>query len=289
MSSRILPLVLALATAAAPCAAQRRASADLSSARLSAAPSASLAPDPAPRQLASPAAARNHSPALGALGGALVGGAMTWLISQVAWNDWDASDNADFSSRRMVLTAGGSALGAIGGALLAHRSGGHAVGRGGAFNAQVITQAEIRQSRAVNAYDVVHALRPHWLRETVVTSHPALNPDPTAGAGGAARTPADQGRAIPSTPQPTEETEPAGARAEEMSNPGARRGVRVYVERNLVGDVNALRDIEVSTITSIEFLDTATAAYRLGMGNPSGAIVVHITPTGPPVQIRERP
>jgi hypothetical protein len=28
-------------------------------------------------------------------------------------------------------------------------------------------------------------------------------------------------------------------------------------------------------VTSLEFLDTAAATYRLGPGNPSGAIVVH--------------
>ena len=52
-------------------------------------------------------------------------------------------------------------------------------------------------------------------------------------------------------------------------------GVRVYVERGFVGDIFSLRQMTVSEVTSLEFLDTAAATYRLGMGNPSGAIVVH--------------
>ena len=281
MTSRVLPLALVLATVAAPCAAQRTP-ADLTSARL-AAPASAFASDAQPGQLRSPGvAARNRSPVLGALGGALVGGALTFLVSQVAWNDWDTADNADFSSRRMTLTLGGTALGALGGALLSHRSSSHAAGANGGFSMQVIAPPEIRQSTAVNAYDLVQALRPAWLRGTVVTSHPALNPNPTATAR-VARSPDGK---LP--PMPTTEAADPARRSEDSANPDARRGVRVYVERSLRGDVNSLRDIDVSTITSIEFLDTAAAGYRLGPGNPSGAIVVHITDTPAPQRVHTR-
>ncbi|HKP76058.1 MAG TPA: hypothetical protein VJT67_10980, partial [Longimicrobiaceae bacterium] len=86
-------------------------------------------------------------------------------------------------------------------------------------------------------------------------------------------------------PMPTTEAGNPAARSEDAANPDARSGVRVYVERSLRGDVNSLREIEVSTITSIEFLDTAAAGYRLGPGNPSGAIVVHITTTPAPQRV----
>jgi len=277
MTSRILSLALLAATVAAPCAAQRTAE-DLSSARL-AAPSTAFASDAQPMQLRSPGtAARNRSPVLGALGGALVGGALTFLVSQVAWNDWDSSSNTDFSSRRMTLTLGGTALGALGGALLSHRSS-HRAGASPGFSMQLITPAEIRQSPTVNAYDLVQALRPAWLRGTVVSGHPALNPNPTAGAR-VVRSPDGK---LP--PMPTTEAADPARRSEDAANPDARQGVRVYVERSLRGDVNALREIEVSTITSIEFLDTAAAGYRLGPGNPSGAIVVHITDTPVPQRV----
>jgi hypothetical protein len=52
-------------------------------------------------------------------------------------------------------------------------------------------------------------------------------------------------------------------------------GIRVYVERGYVGDIWSLRQIPVADVTSLEFLDTATATYRLGQGNSMGAIVVH--------------
>ena len=52
-------------------------------------------------------------------------------------------------------------------------------------------------------------------------------------------------------------------------------GIRVYVERGYVGDLNALRQIATTEVTSVEFMDAATATYRLGQGNPLGAIVVH--------------
>jgi len=285
MKHALLPAVLACAIVAAPCGAQR-ASADLASARLAAAstgPRAEYAQTAAPSATRSPAAPRSHSPVLGAVGGALVGGAMTFLVTQLAWSDWDASHNAEFNGSRPLVIAGGSALGALGGALLAHRSPRQRPLAAGASASdmrwQLISPAEIHQSTAVNAYDLVESLRPQWLRPRLVTSHPALDANPTARSGAAPRDHGSTGWSSPERPQPKSETESRADRAEQESNPDARRGVRVYVERNLLGDVSALRDILVNTVTSIEFLDTAAASYRLGQGNPSGAIVVHIATT----------
>ena len=279
MKLRLVGIVLAFA-AATPCGAQR-ANLDLAFARLAAplpAPTARLARSDALPAAWSPASSHGHSPALGAVGGALVGGAMSYLASQLVWNDWGSSADADFSGRRMAVTAGGSALGALGGALLAHRTprarthGAGAAGPG----SQLIAPAEIRASRAVNVYDLVEAVRPQWLRAQLVTSHPALDPNPTSHGGGAPGSPPGSSPS-PQSPQPTTEFESPAARAEQMGNPDARRGVRVYMERSLLGDVNTLRDIPTNAVTSIEFLDTAAAAYRLGPGSPSGAIVLHIT------------
>ena len=249
-----------------------RARADLTSARLAAASPRADAAALALPAAASPATARDRSPVLGALGGALVGGAFSYLVSQLAWNkDWDSGGNAE-NGRRMAVMAGGGALGALGGALLSHRTPGEARTRAGAadFADAAITTGDIRNSTAVNAYELVQALRPQWLRVRVATSHPSLDPNPTTRVGGAPAG-AEQG------PMPTTPVEDPNLRANDESRPDARRGVRVFVERSLRGDVNTLRDILTSQVTSIEFLDTAQAAYRLGLGNPSGAIVVHIS------------
>jgi hypothetical protein len=284
MKHAFLPALLACVAVAAPCGAQR-ASMDLASATLAAsssAPGAEHARLAAPSATRSPAAARGHSPVLGAFGGALVGGAMSYLVSQLAWNDFDSKDNADLSGRRRVVIAGGSALGALGGALLSHRSPRQRVLAPGAtaadLRSQLISPAEVRGSTAVNVYELVESLRPQWLRPRQANTRAELDPNPTTRA----QAPRDRASApgqwpTSERPQPKAETESRAERAEQESNPDARGGVRVYVERSLVGNVNALREILTSTVTSIEFLDTAAAGYRLGPGNPAGAIVVHIT------------
>jgi hypothetical protein len=104
-------------------------------------------------------------------------------------------------------------------------------GRPLANSNSVITEDEVRASTASNLYEMLQALRPHWLRNRGPTGNTDVNLD--------------------------------------------QQGVRVYVERGLVGDLNALRQITTREVTTVEFLDAAAATYRLGQGNPSGAIVVH--------------
>jgi hypothetical protein len=95
----------------------------------------------------------------------------------------------------------------------------------------LLSEEEVRASTATNLYELLQALRPHWLRGR--------------GAAGPTDVNVDQ------------------------------QGVRVYVERGLVGDLSALRQINPREVTTVEFLDAGTATYRLGDGNPAGAIVVH--------------
>jgi hypothetical protein len=242
MTKRVLPLILLAAALAAPAAAQRRAAPDAGAARLDAAPPAAVAPTPR----GSRAGARPSLVTV--LGGALIGAGAGYLTSQVAWSDWDKSSNSEFRSRRLSFTLGGSAVGALTGLLVGRRlHAGAAVpatvpGRP-ATGSSVITEEEVRASTAANVYQLVQALRPMWLRRD--------------GASG---------RTIPSTDPEAPAT---------VSSPVADAGVRVYVERGFVGDIFSLRQIPVAEVTSVEFLDAAAATYRLGPGNPSGAIVVH--------------
>jgi hypothetical protein len=250
MKLRALALVLSAAVVTAPAAAQRVVPAP--SARLETA-FAVAAPAPAPLTATGSAvtgqrASSGSRAALHLLGGALIGAGAGFLTSQVAWSDWDKTSNSEFKSRRLGFTLGGSALGAITGLVLGRHSAVAGSYTGPAPTAQVnpntlITEEEVRASTAQNLYQLIQELRPSWLRRGGVTGHTVPNPDPEA--------------------QPT-----AQSAADDT-------GLKVYVERGYVGDVWSLREIPVTQVSSLEFLDTAAATYRLGQGNPSGAIVVH--------------
>jgi hypothetical protein len=176
----------------------------------------------------------------------------------VAWSDWDKSSNSEFKSRRLSFTLGGSALGAITGLVLGGRMSGEnpALPAGRvplASSSSVITEEEVRASTAQSLYQLVQELRPLWLRREGASGH--TNPIPVVESP-----PSDR---------------PAASSAPPVSSANDDPGVRVYVERGFVGDIFSLRQIAVADVTSLEFLDVATATYRLGQGNTSGAIVVH--------------
>lgn len=251
MKQRVLSfLVLATAATAGPSAAQRRVEpATVVRLEASALPAPSAATTLFPAEHARARRASASHALVGMLGGAVLGAGAGYLTSQVAWSDWDKSSNSEFKSRRLGFTLGGGAVGALSGLILGGRSSGGAmapvgVPRGPMINrVSVITEEEVRASRAVNAFQLVQALRPHWLHRD----------------GGTGRT---------RTPEPNDTTF-------EVLSTSDDPGVKVYLERGLVGDIFSLREIAVNDVTSLEFLDTATATYRLGQGNSAGAIVVH--------------
>ena len=256
MNLRVLAILL-LAAAATPAAAQRRAA---PAARLETGPAAAAAaPALAPEASRGRGSASKGRAALNVLGGALLGAGAGFLTSQVAWSDWDKSSNSEFKSRRLGFTVGGSALGALTGLVLGRHSEGTDAYRGRVAAAPtsrtaVITEEEVRASTAENVYQLVQALRPMWLRRGGVSGH--TNPAPAA-------------------PESTPSETPGAAPAMPVSSASDDAGIRVYVERGYVGDIWSLRQIPVADVTSLEFLDTATATYRLGQGNSMGAIVVH--------------
>ena len=49
---------------------------------------------------------------------------------------------------------------------------------------------------------------------------------------------------------------------------------RVYLDRQLYGDIESLKSLDVGSIRTIRYYNTAEAASRFGLGNPSGAIEV---------------
>jgi len=259
MTPRALSFLL-LAVAAAPATAQRRTDA-AAPARLEAAPlpaASGAAPAlPVAGARVRRSASRNGS-AVAVLGGAVIGAGVGFLASQVAWSDWDKSSDSEFKSRRLSLTLGGSALGALTGLVLGGKmDGGNPAMPTGrvplASRTSVITEEEVRASTALSVYQLVQELRPLWLRREGASGH--TNP-------------------VPVTEGPPSDHPSAGTAAP-VSSTNDDPGVRVYVERGFVGDIFSLRQLAVADVTSLEFLDVATATYRLGQGNTSGAIVVH--------------
>jgi hypothetical protein len=49
---------------------------------------------------------------------------------------------------------------------------------------------------------------------------------------------------------------------------------RVYLDRQLYGDIEQLKNLDVGSIRSIRYYNTAEAASKFGLGNASGAIEV---------------
>lgn len=107
----------------------------------------------------------------------------------------------------------------------------------------VITSDEIRGSSANNAYDVVSHLRPQFLRGhgTIVTGGMTSRND--AGS--------TQAGQLAGTVQ-----------------------IAVYLDDTAIGTVDALKQIEVSSIEEIRYYNASDATTKWGTGNSAGAIQV---------------
>ena len=238
MTARVLLLLLlAGGTTAAPLAAQRRAAAPVHFARVETG---------APAELSAAAfgerrsrAATTRRSVLTMLGGAVIGAGAGYLTSQVAWSDWDKSSNSEFKSRRLNFTLGGGAVGALTGLLVGHQMGSGAAQPG---TPGAVRTPEPRRGTLLSEEEVRGSTA-----TTVYELLQALRPQWLRVRGDNAH---------------------GDVNVETV-------GIRVYVERGFVGGIDALRQISTAEVTSVEFLDAATATYRLGQGNPLGAIVVH--------------
>ena len=111
-------------------------------------------------------------------------------------------------------------------------------------DAEFITMAEIDAQDFRTAYDVVQRLRPTWLTKR-------------------ASTPTRIGVRVDAS---------GGVQTE------AGSGIVVYLDNTRLGGVDALRDITVGGVGSIQYMDAAKATASLpgiGSSSVSGAIVVH--------------
>jgi hypothetical protein len=250
---RTLFVALALAGSAAPLGAQSHARAASAADPRLAAPAALVAE--AAYTLPAPRARRGRAltPAMSALGGAVLGGWVGYIASQVSRSDWDKEEDGEFRTYRLSFTGGGAALGAMAGLLLRRAANERTVGPvavrapedPGARGGETITQEEVSGSAARNAAELIQSLRPLWLqgRGTNTFSEGTRGESSGDGAGATVRV----------TQQGT----------------GA---IKVYLDNAFLGDVGTLRQIGLGAFAQVRFHDPAAATYRWGAGHSSGAI-----------------
>ena len=113
-------------------------------------------------------------------------------------------------------------------------------------NSNQIVREELQGAQAANAYELIQALRPQWLREK---GHETIR---------------------------TQQAErPNGRGRIEVATTADEPGIIVYINDSRFGDVDSLRDIPVTGLGSLEFISPAKATMRWGSGHTKGAIVVH--------------
>ncbi len=204
----------------------------------------SAAPAPAAQAQADPGPpGRSVLHVLGyALGGAVVGSWAGYVTSQVTWSDWQDTDGR--SGYRLRYAAGGAALGLVAGLVLGTRPTGVAptVPLGPPRLApplpnRSITENEIRRSSARSVTELIRSLRPQWLRSR---GRDVLQVD-SLHVG---------------------------------QDPLAAQGVRVYLNGNLLGGLDAMDEVAVDALTGVSFLEGNAALLRFGAGNKDGAILL---------------
>ena len=113
-------------------------------------------------------------------------------------------------------------------------------------NSNQIVREELQAASAANAYELVQALRPQWLREK---DHQTIRTQQVLRPG-------LQGSTV-------------------IGTAGDEPEILVYINDSRFGSVDALHDIPISGLASLEFISPAKATLRWGAGHTKGVIVVH--------------
>lgn len=191
---------------------------------------------------------RSSSPALGSqllrvVGGAAVGAWVGFMASQVAVGDWEDDPNI----QRGNWAVGGAALGVTlgltipGGRTPPARASGARAERP---DRDVLTAEQIEETRGGNLYTVIQALRPEWLRTRGTGSMRETARGSASGRG--------------------------GIQIEQPAIPT----IRAYLDDSVLGDADALRNVDPGLVGEVRFLSPAEATHRFGAGHIHGAILV---------------
>jgi hypothetical protein len=182
-----------------------------------------------------------------ALGGAVVGAGLGFLVSQVVRGDWEDQGDHRRVDRSLWATVGGSVGFAVAFTFPLSREQGRSLG-GLPSGRYHIGAGELLAHGVTNAYQAVTLLRPEW---TLIRGEQSLarGLDPVIISG--------RGEIVSGTPLPSEAST-----------------IQVYVDDLNIGGIENLRSVEVSLIRDIYFFDTAKATARWGGRNPHGAILI---------------
>ena len=184
------------------------------------------------------------------VGGAVVGGWVGFVGSQVTLSDWEKETNGSFSSERRAWVAGGMVVGILGSRLIGGTS---APGRPvmevrrPASSRNVLTREQIEGSGASNVYDLVLTERKEWVVPRGTNSFQ----ESARGSGGG-----------------------MGPAARLSSTPG-QAAVVVYLDDVRLGEIERMREIMINDIMEIRFIEPQEAAYRYGSGHSHG--VIHLS------------
>lgn len=183
------------------------------------------------------------------VGGAIVGGWVGYVGSQVALSDWEKETNGSFTEQRSAWVAGGMLMGLLGSRLIggttAPRSGVDVLRptRGGR---NVITREDILASGAQSVFDLVTTLRREWL---ITRGTNSFGESPRGSGGG------------------------MGPGASIQVTPGQPK-VIVYLDQVELGGIETTQDILTNDIMEIEFVEPREAVLRYGSGHTHGVIVL---------------
>ncbi|HEV2148826.1 MAG TPA: hypothetical protein VGR37_15585 [Longimicrobiaceae bacterium] len=192
---------------------------------------------------------------LHAVGGALVGGWIGYMASQVQYSDWDRTHDNNFGATRLRYASVGGGAGSLLGLLVGSRGGTRAPMTVAAARPAPVAGGnellleEISASPHPNVLEMIRALRPQWLN---VRGTQTFRENPRGQSFGG---PGDG---------------PGGI---VITDPGTGK-IKVYYDGALLGEVETLRGIPVANVESVRFLDAARATYAYGQGHSHGVIEV---------------
>lgn len=221
------------------------------------APSVGLSQDPASVPPEDGSGRSFWSTVVHIVGGAVVGGWLGWMGSQVSRSDWDKSTNDELLGQRAGWVAGGAVAGVVVSQLIGRTS-----SPGAAFpmlqpnrsDRSIITRASIEASGVTNAYELISGLRPEWLR-----AERGVNQWSESARGSGSGT---------------------GSTASVEVTPGEPTIV-VYFNTSRLGGLESLRGIPIFDLQLVEFIGPQEAATRYGAGHAHGVIRLSTEIAGP--------
>jgi hypothetical protein len=179
------------------------------------------------------------------LGGAVVGGWLGLVTSQVVRSDWEKESNEEVAGHRVGFALGGALFGGAGGLFIGSRSSNDlqaSLRQARRGDQEIISQEEVQAATVASVYDLVESLRPAWLRQRGTKSF-------------------------------SEGDKVSGGMEGTFVTPGLPT-IMVYQDNSRLGGVESLRTLPLADVGTVQFLNPAQATYRFGTGHAHGVILI---------------